>query len=289
MAITAALVKELRERTGAGMMDCKKALQESNGDIEQAIDDMRKSGMAKAAKKAGRIAAEGLVSIAQDGNKACVVEINSETDFVAKGDEFIAFCDKAANTALANGSVDAQSLGAVSVDGETLDDSLKNLIAKLGENMSLRRVVQIEGDTLGIYKHGSRIGVIVALEGGNEELAKDIAMHIAASRPVCISSDEVPADLLAREREIFIEQAKASGKPDNIIEKMVEGRMQKYLAEVTLLGQAFVKDPDQSVEKLLKTAGAKVTAFTRMEVGEGIEKKVENFAEEVAAQQKASG
>ncbi len=289
MAITAALVKELRERTGAGMMDCKKALQAADGDIETAIEDMRKSGMAKAAKKAGRIAAEGLLSIAQDGGKACMVEINSETDFVAKGDDFIAFCDGAAQTALANGCTDAASLNAVEVNGESLETSLKNLIAKLGENMSLRRVVQIEGENLGVYKHGSRIGVIVALEGGDETLAKDIAMHIAASRPVCVSSDEVPADMLAKEREIFTEQAKASGKPDNIIEKMVEGRIRKYLGEVTLLGQPFVKDPDQTVEKLVQAAGAKVVSFTRMEVGEGIEKKVENFAEEVAAQQKAAG
>ena len=289
MAITAALVKELRERTGAGMMDCKKALQAADGDIETAIEDMRKSGMAKAAKKAGRIAAEGLVSIAQDGNKAAIVEINSETDFVSKGDDFINFCDNAAQAALSNGCTDAASLNALEINGETLEIGLKNLIAKLGENMSLRRVVQIEGNTLGVYKHGSRIGVIVALEGGDEALAKDIAMHIAASRPVCISADEVPADMLAKEREIFSEQAKASGKPDNIIEKMVEGRIRKYLGEVTLLGQAFVKDPDQTVEKLLKTANAKVTAFTRMEVGEGIEKKVENFADEVAAQQKAAG
>jgi len=284
MAITAALVKELRERTGTGMMDCKKALQASDGDIEAAIEAMRKSGMAKAAKKAGRIAAEGLVRIAQADGKAALVEINSETDFVSKGDAFIAFCDQVAETALSNQIDNIESLLQTKLGDGTVASECMELVAKLGENMSVRRVAYVAADTLGVYQHGERIGVLVAMQGGSVELARDIAMHIAASRPVCINTEQVPAELLDKERDIYSAQAKESGKPDNIIEKMVEGRMRKYLAEVTLLGQAFVKDPDQTVEKLLKTAGATVTAFHRLEVGEGIEKKQENFAEEVAQQ-----
>ncbi len=288
MQITATLVKELRERTGAGMMECKKALVEHNGDIEIAIEAMRISGQAKAAKKAGRVAAEGLISVAQDGQRAAMVEINSETDFVAKGDDFKDFCSAVAQVALAQQTADLDALLAAVLDGgKNVEDTRKDLIAKIGENIGVRRVALSEASTQGVYLHGSRIGVLVALEGGDAGLAKDIAMHIAASRPVCVSSEDVPAALLEKEKEIFSAQAAESGKPPEIIEKMVQGRIKKYLKEVTLLGQGFVKDPEQSIEKLLQTANAKALSFTRFEVGEGIEKKVDNFVEEVM--QQASG
>lgn len=288
MQITAALVKELRERTGAGMMECKKALTENNGDIEAAIEAMRISGQAKAAKKAGRVAAEGLISVAQDGNRAAMVEINSETDFVAKGDDFKDFCNAVAQTALSHQTADLDALLNASLDsGKTVEEGRKDLIAKIGENIGVRRVILAEAPNLGVYLHGTRIGVLVELEGGDVDLAKDIAMHIAASRPVCVAADDVPAELLEKEKEIFSAQAAESGKPPEIIEKMVQGRIGKYLKEVTLLGQPFVKDPEQSIEKLLKTANAKALGFTRFEVGEGIEKKVDNFVEEVM--QQASG
>jgi len=288
MQITAALVKELRERTGAGMMECKKALQENNGDIEAAIEAMRISGQAKAAKKAGRVAAEGLISVSQDGNRAAMVEINSETDFVAKGDDFKAFCSAVAQAALSHQTTNLDALLAATLEsGKTVEESRKDLIAKIGENIGVRRVTLSEANNLGVYLHGTRIGVLVELDGGDADLAKDIAMHIAASRPVCVASDNVPAELLEKEKEIFSAQAAESGKPPEIIEKMVHGRIAKYLKEVTLLGQPFVKDPEQSVEKLLKQANAKALGFTRFEVGEGIEKKVDNFVEEVM--QQASG
>jgi elongation factor Ts len=289
MAITAALVKDLRERTGAGMMECKKALVETDGDIEAAIEHMRKTGLAKADKKAGRTAAEGLIvfKASDDGKKAAMVEVNCETDFVAKGDDFIDFANAVAQTALDNVPADIDALLALPLagGGDSIADATKALIAKIGENMNVRRVVTKETDgVLGAYLHGSRIGVLVEMQGGDETLAKDIAMHVAASKPTCVSEADVPAELIEKEKEIFAAQAAESGKPAEIIEKMVEGRIKKFLKEVTLLGQPFVKDPDQTVEQLLKAAGATVLGFDRLEVGEGIEKKVENFAEEVMAQ-----
>jgi elongation factor Ts len=287
MQISAALVKELRERTGAGMMECKKALQENNGDIEAAIEAMRIAGQAKAAKKAGRIAAEGVIATARSDKRVAMVEVNCETDFVSKGDEFQDFAKAVAESVLNNAPADVGALGEAPIsDAQTVEKRRQELIAKIGENMSVRRfhLLNGQGDNQGVYQHGVRIGVVVDMQGGTPELAKDIAMHIAASKPVCVSAEQVPAELLDKEREIFAAQAKESGKPDNIIEKMVEGRIKKYLAEVTLLGQPFVKDPDQSVEKLLKTAGATVLSFSRFEVGEGIEKKTENFADEVMQQ-----
>ncbi len=292
MAITAALVKELRERTGAGMMECKKALVETDGDIEAAIEHMRKTGLTKADKKAGRTAADGLVVIktSNDGKHAAIVEVNSETDFVAKGDDFKNFVEAIAQRVLDKQPADVDALLALSIsddDATSIEDVRKTLIAKLGENMSVRRFELLNGKgNLASYMHGARIGVVVDVEGGDETLGKDIAMHIAASRPVCVSEDEVPQEEIEKEKDIFSAQAAESGKPADIIEKMVSGRIKKFLKEVTLLGQPFVKDPDQTVEKLLKGADAKVNIFVRYEVGEGIEKKQENFADEVMAQVK---
>lgn len=287
MQITASLVKELRERTGAGMMDCKKALQEANGDIEVAIEEMRKSGAAKAAKKAGRIAAEGIISIKQDGNEIIILEINCETDFVAKDDNFLSFANKVLDAISTQSPGDVESLMSLSLGDQTIEEANQQLVAKIGEKITVRRFAKhtVEGQ-IGTYSHGSRIGVIVELAGGDETLAKDLAMHIAASKPICVSEDQVPQETLDKEKEIFTAQAAESGKPPEIIEKMVTGRIQKYLKEITLLGQPFVKDPDQTVEKLLKAANASVSSFTRYEVGEGIEKKVDNFAEEVMSQAK---
>jgi len=292
--ITAALVKELRERTGSGMMECKKALQETGGDIEAAIETMRKSGLAKADKKAGRIAAEGLIVIRQteDGKAIAMVEVNCETDFVSKGEAFQRFAWAVVDRVLDSdpGDRDIFLLGLILEDSKSIDQVRKELIAKLGENINVRRFARFATQTgvLNSYLHGNRIGVIVELEGGDEALAKDIAMHIAASRPICVSADQVPAEWLAKEREIYRAQAAESGKPAAIIEKMVEGRLRKYLAEVTLLGQPFVKDPEQSVAELLKAHHASVVRFERFELGEGIEKKTENFAEEVMAQVRGS-
>ncbi|GAB6041468.1 translation elongation factor Ts [Endothiovibrio diazotrophicus] len=291
MAITAAMVKELRERTGSGMMECKKALVETDGDIEAAVEMMRKAGLAKADKKAGRVAAEGLlgVAVAADGKSAAVVEINCETDFVSKGDDFQGFVQAVTDLALVAKPADAEALKAAEMNGKSVDDARQELVAKIGENIQVRRcqVVDAAG-AVSCYQHGTRIAVLVDLEGGDAELGKDIAMHIAASKPVCVDETGVPAELLEKEREIVTAQAKESGKPDNIVEKMVEGRMKKYLQEITLVGQPFVKDPDQTVEKLLASKGAKVVSFVRYEVGEGIEKKQENFADEVMAQVKGS-
>jgi elongation factor Ts len=287
MQISATLVKELRERTGAGMMECKKALSENNGDIEAAIEAMRIAGQAKAAKKAGRIAAEGVIALAQTNGKAAMAEINCETDFVAKGDEFQNFAHAVVAAVLAHAPADLDALMNIALaDGRTVEKQRQDLIAKLGENMSVRRfaLINCEGGILGLYPHGVRIGVLVDMKGGNSELAKDIAMHIAASRPQFVHSGEVTQDILDKEREIYTAQAQDSGKSADIIAKMVEGRVKKYLAEITLLGQPFVKDPEQSVEKLLAKAGASVLRFERFEVGEGIEKKVDNFAEEVMQQ-----
>ena len=292
MAITASMVKELRERTGAGMMECKKMLTETNGDMEAAIDTMRKSGAAKADKKAGRIAAEGkvVITVSDDGKEASIIEVNCETDFVAKDENFVGFVTAAGASVLSDKPADVAALSALPLDsGETVEETRANLVAKIGENMQVRRfeLLSSEGQVCA-YNHGVRIGVAVAITGGDEALGKDVAMHIAASRPTCISEDQVPAELLEKEKEILVAQAQDSGKPMEIIEKMVEGRMRKFLSEITLVGQPFVKDPDQTVGQLLKAAGAEVTAYTRYEVGEGIEKKEEDFAAEVMAQVKGS-
>lgn len=289
MEITAALVKELRERTGSGMMECKKALVESNGDIEAAIEAMRKSGQAKAAKKAGRVAAEGIVLAQRQGNFAAMVEINSETDFVAKGDAFKDFTQAVLDTIFKARPANLEALLAADLNGKTVEESRNDLVVKIGENINVRRFSLYENvaaGNLGVYPHGTRIAVLVQMQGGTPEVAKDVAMHIAASRPLCISEADVPAEEVARERRIYTEKAAESGKPANIVEKMVEGQVKKFLAEVTLVGQAFVKNPDQTVEQLLKANGATVLQFARIEVGEGIEKKVENFAEEVMQQVK---
>ena len=293
MAITAAMVKELRERTSVGMMECKKALVETNGDMDAAVDLLRKAGAAKADKKAGRVAAEGIVAVAQSDNAMAVVEVNCETDFAAKNDDFIAFVDKVAEKVLADRPADVSSLNASAMDSDTtVEETLKNLIGKIGENMSIRRFQVLEGDTLGSYLHKvgptARIGVVLKMDGGDESLARDIAMHVAASKPQFIDQDQVDPAVLEKEKQILTEQAAESGKPAEIVEKMVMGRVNKFLKEITLLGQPFVKDPDVSVEKLLKDNNAKVVSFIRFELGEGIEKKDENFAEEVMAQAKAA-
>lgn len=291
MQITAALVKELRERTGAGMMECKKALVDTDGDIQAAIEQMRKSGAAKADKKAGRVAAEGTIVAAAEAGTAVLVEVNCETDFVAKDDNFKQYADEVAQAVLKQRPDDIDALNDLELaEGTTVETARRELVAKIGENINVRRFSVIEaGDAvIGRYLHGNRIGVVVALRGGDESLARDIAMHVAASRPVCVSEDQVPEELLAREKAIFVAQAEQSGKPADIIEKMVGGRLKKYLKEITLEGQPFVKDPDQSVGQLLKQAGAGVTEFVRYEVGEGIEKKQENFADEVMAQVKGT-
>jgi elongation factor Ts len=283
-----ALVKELRERTGAGMMECKKILTETNGDVEIAIEELRKRGAAQADKKAGRIAAEGTIVTLVDGLKGISVEINSETDFTAKDETFMSFAKQVGQAVLVNMPADIEALAASAMaDGGSVEEARQALIAKIGENISVRRfeIVNADaGEIIGAYQHGNKISVLVRLAAGSEDLAKDIAMHIAASKPVCVSADQVPADLLAKEREIFSAQAAESGKPADIMEKMVDGRIRKYLSEITLLGQPFVKDPEQSIEKLLQSAGAEVKQFVRYEVGEGIEKKEDDFVSEVMAQ-----
>jgi elongation factor Ts len=294
MAISAAQVKELRERTGSGMMECKKALVEAGGDMDAAAEALRVAGMAKADKKASRVAAEGLVVVetAADGKTAAIVEVNCETDFVAKKEDFQEFAHAIAKRVLADDPADIDALLAMPLhdgDATSIEDARKSLIATIGENIGVRRFVRVESSgRISTYTHGVRIGVLVDMDGGDAELGKDLAMHIAAHdpRPVCISEEQVPAEMVAKEREIFTAQARESGKPENIIEKMIEGRIRKFLGEITLLGQSFVKDPDQTVGKLLKSANASVLAFHRVELGEGIEKKVENFADEVMAQVK---
>lgn len=284
--ITAALVKELRERTGSGMMECKRALQETGGDIEAAVELMRKAGQAKADKKAGRIAAEGLIVLRQAAGAAAMAEINCETDFVTKNDDFQAFAAEVAETVLREGPADLDALlAAAMANGQSVEQNRRDCIAKIGENINVRRGVRLTTSTgvLGSYLHGTRIGVLVELDGGDAELAKDIAMHIAASRPLCVSADQVPAELIAKEKEIYAARAVAEGKPANMIDKIAEGRLRKYFEEVTLLGQPFVKDPEQSVDKLLKSHRASVVRFERFELGEGIEKKSSDFAAEVAA------
>ena len=294
MAISAAMVKELRERTGAGMMECKKALTDTNGDMEAAIDLMRKSGAAKADKKAGRVAAEGCVVIAvsDDGKKAAMVEVNSETDFVAKDANFISFADAVGAAALTSQAADVEALSATATaSGQTVEEGRTALIAKIGENIQVRRMQQVDAGEgqISVYQHGSKIGVVVCLNGGDAELGKHVAMHIAASNPVCVDESGVPAEVVEREREIQIDIAMQSGKPREIAEKMVSGRMKKFLGEITLVGQPFVMNPDQTVGDLLASKGASISQFVRLVVGEGIEKKQENFADEVAAQAAAAG
>ena len=288
MNISAALVKDMRERTGLGMMECKKALTEAGGDIEVAIDLMRKAGAARADKKAGRTAADGavLLSVSADGRSVALTEVNSETDFVAKDAGFLAFAQAVADRVLSQAPADVEQLSALALDEGTVEEARQQLVAKIGENIRIRRFVrrQTASGVIGNYLHGSRIGVLVELEGGDAALARDIAMHIAASRPVCVSSEQIPADTLAREKEIYDAQAAESGKPEDIRARMVEGRLRKYAAEVTLLGQAFVKDPDTTVEQLLKKAGARVLGFDRLEVGEGIDKQADDFVAEVMKQ-----
>jgi len=292
MAITASMVKELRERTSAGMMECKKALSETDGDMEAAVQLLRTSGAAKADKKAGRVAAEGVVSIyiSDDNKLGVIVEVNSETDFVAKGDDFQRFAADIAAVVAATNPADIDALNATKLaSGETVDETRRALIAKLGENITVRRFERIEatGDAvISSYQHGLKIGVLVSSEGGSDALGKDMAMHIAALKPLCVSTDQVPAEAVEKEKEVFSAQAAESGKPPEIIEKMITGRINKFLNEVALHGQDFVKDPSTSIGKLLKSENASVVSFTRVEVGEGIEKKVEDFAAEVAAQAK---
>ncbi len=285
MNITADAVKQLRERTGAGMMECKKALVETQGDLDAAAELMRKTGLAKADKKAARVAAEGTVAVERAGNSAVLVEINSETDFVARSDEFLGFARDVARAALEKAPGDLNALLSQQHGAATLDEQRRALIAKIGENISVRRFVRVTAPgALGTYVHGGRIGSLVALKGGDEALAKDLAMHVAAANPAYIDADGVPAAVLDKEREILAEQTKGEKKPPEIIAKMVEGRLRKYLAEITLVGQPFVKDPDISVEKLLKKAGATVVQFVRYAVGDGIEKKQDDFVGEVMAQ-----
>ncbi len=285
--ISASMVKELREITGLGMMECKKALTESNGDMKAAEDLMRIKSGAKASKAAGRIAAEGVVRmhVSSDGKTGAMVEVNCETDFVAKNDDFVALVNAVAQLVVDTNPADMEALTAAKLAaGQSVEDTRKALVMKLGENMTVRRFVRFNTDGhLATYLHGSKIGVVVDYTGGDEQLGKDIAMHIAASKPICVSKEQVSAELIAKEREIYAAQAAESGKPANIIEKMVEGRVTKYLAEVALLGQPFVKNPDETVEKLLASKGAKVNGFQMYVVGEGIEKKVTDFAAEVAA------
>jgi len=287
------MVKELRERTSSGMMECKKALVEANGDMELAIENMRKAGLAKADKKSGRIAAEGIigVQVSDNGKSVAIIDINCETDFVAKADDFVNFVKSVSNALLnANIETEEQLLAMPLEDGVTVDEMRRGLISKLGENITIRRFEKYntqEGGTA-CYLHGNKIGVIVELAVADAELGKDVAMHIAASKPICVSEDQVSPETIEKEKEIFAAQAAESGKPAEIIEKMVLGRVSKFLAEVTLLGQPFIKDDKITVGKLAASKGNRVIRFSRFEVGEGIEKKEENFAEEVMAQVRGS-
>ena len=286
MAITAAMVKELRESTGAGMMDAKKALTETDGDFEAAVDWLRTKGLAKAAKKSGRVAAEGLVAIAVDGGSAVAVEVNSETDFVAKNAEFQQMVGSFATAAL--GVADVEALAGTSIDGKAVSDILTDKIATIGENMTLRRMVKINGESVASYVHNAatagmgQIGVIVAMNGSNEEFGRQVAMHIAAANPAALDEDSLDQELVEREKAVLTEQARESGKPEAVIEKMIVGRMKKFLGEVTLLGQDFVVNPDVTVAQAAKDAGVEITGYVRVAVGEGIEKKEEDFAAEVA-------
>jgi elongation factor Ts len=286
VAITASMVKELREATGLGMMECKKALTEAGGDMKTAADVLRIKSGAKASKAAGRVAAEGVVGawIAPNGQVGALVEVNCETDFVSRNEDFLAFAKKLSRLVAENNPDDVAALADLEVDATTVEATRQALVQKIGENISVRRFVRFTtGDTIAHYLHGNRIGVLVDYAGGDEQVGKDIAMHVAASKPLSVSKEEIPGELLAKEREIYAAQAAESGKPANIIEKMVEGRIVKYLAEVTLQGQPFVKDPDITVEKLLASKRARVNRFALFVVGEGIEKKSADFAQEVMA------
>jgi elongation factor Ts len=295
VSVTAETVRQLRERTGAGMMECKKALVEVGGDLDAAAEMMRKQGLAKADKKASRVAAEGVIATATsaDGRTAVLVDVNCETDFVARGDDFIAFARDVAAVVLASSSADVDALGAQKMpSGETVDERRRALIAKIGENITVRRFERVESPgLLGSYLHGTRIGSLVAIEGGDAQLAKDIAMHVAASNPRYLSAAEVPAADVAKERDIRVEimknDEKNRNKPEAILVKIVEGGLNKWLGEITLLGQPFVKDDSVSIEKLLKGANAKIVRYARLEVGAGIEKKKEDFVAEVKAQAEA--
>jgi elongation factor Ts len=286
MAITAAQVKELREATGAGMMDAKKALTENDGDFDAAVDWLRTKGLAKAAKKSGRTAAEGLVAVAVDGGTGVAVEVNSETDFVAKNAEFQEMVANIALSALKVANVDA--LQQAEIGGKSIADTLTDKIATIGENLGVRRMAKIEGETVASYVHNAaaagmgKIGVLVATKGGDESFAKQVAMHVAAVNPAALDEGDVDPAILEKERQVQMDIARESGKPEQVIEKMIEGRMKKYLSEITLLNQAFVVNPDLTVGAAAKEAGVEITGFVRLEVGEGIEKKEENFAEEVA-------
>ena len=286
MEITASMVKELRERSGAGMMECKKALNEKGGDIEAAMEHLRVTGLAKADKKSGRIAAEGRIALAQDTGKAVLVEINSETDFVAKDANFLTFADEVAKTALASGAQDVEALkSAATSHGKTVEEGRQWLVAKIGENLQVRRMARIDSaHNVGAYVHGGRIGVLVELKGGDVELARGLAMHIAAMNPPYVSPDQVPADIVAKEKEIALAQVKDTGKPPEILEKMIGGKVNKVLSEMCLTGQAYVLDTNSTVDAVLKKAGAQVLGFKRLAVGEGIEKKEEDFAAEVMKQ-----
>lgn len=283
-AISASMVKELRERTGLGMMECKKALVEADGNLELAIENLRKSSGMKAAKKAGRVAADGVVRVAVNGSQGTLLEVNSETDFVARDDNFSAFADKVIAKASLAASTDVDTL----MEGE-LEDARSALVQKIGENITVRRIEKISASVVGVYVHSNeKIGVMIGLDGGSQELAKDIAMHVAASNPMVVNPDDVDSGVIEKEKEIFAAQAESSGKPAEIIEKMVGGRIRKFLAEISLVEQPFVKDPDQTVGQLVEAAGARVTGMVRFEVGEGIEKDEIDFAEEVMAQARGS-
>jgi elongation factor Ts len=293
MNITADSVKQLRERTGAGMMECKKALVEANGDLDAAAELMRKQGLAKADKKASRVAAEGMVVVAKsaDGKSAAMVEVNCETDFVARGDDFVGFVNAIGQAAVAARPSDLDALSALKLpSGETIDEHRRALVAKIGENMTVRRFVVVAAPShLGAYLHtDKKSGALVAVEGGDEALARDLAMHVTAASPSYLSVADVPADIMAKEREIETAKAIAEGKPADIVAKMIEGRLRKSFNEQTLLGQPFVKEPDVTIEKLLAKHKAKVVAFDRFKVGEGIEKKKDDFVGEVMAQVKSS-
>ena len=283
MAVTAALVKELRERTGAGMLDCKKALVETDGDIELAIENMRKSGQAKAAKKAGRIAAEGVILTKVEGGRATMLELNCETDFVARDEGFLKFGNELLEVAAANNINDIEALNDADMNGAKVSEVRDALVAKIGENINVRRVEYIDGDKLSSYRHGDRIGVVVVGEA-DEETLKQVAMHVAASKPEFVNPEDVPADVVEKEKAVQIDIAMNEGKPAEIAEKMVIGRMKKFTGEISLTGQAFIMEPKKSVGEILKEKGATVTNFIRLEVGEGIERKEEDFAAEVAAQ-----
>ena len=296
MNITAESVKQLRERTGAGMMECKKALVETKGDLDAAAELMRKQGLAKADKKASRVAAEGVIVIEKspDARAAAMLEVNCETDFVAREQDFRAFAASVAARTLAANPASLEALLALKLEsGETVEERRRALVAKIGENISVRRFVVVTSPgNLGAYVHGTRIGALVGVKGGDATLAHDLAMHVAASNPRYLSQAQVPADVVAKEREILTEHAQSEGKPPEIVARMVEGRLRKSLGEITLLGQPFVKDPDVTIEKLLKGAtpgAAEVAAFERFEVGAGIEKRQEDFVAEVMAQVKGSG